>query len=65
MTAGMTLKTFLQQLNLDVYFSAFEADGYDELEDVTSMTLNEIMAIEGMKKGHAKRIFRHAEKIKS
>ena len=45
--------------------SAFEDDGYDELEDVVSMTLDEITAIKGMKKGHAKRIFRHVDKTKS
>ena len=60
-----TLKSFVQQLNFEGYLSAFEGDGYDELEDLTDMTFDDIMDIKGMKKGHAKRIIKHVNKIKS
>ena len=63
--AGMTLENLLQQLKLEAYLTAFEEDGYDEVEDVVNMTLDEIMDIKDMKKGHAKRILRHTSKIKS
>ena len=61
----MTLEKFLRHLKLEVYLSAFKEDGYDEVEDVLNMTLQDIMDISGMKKGHAKRIFTHVSKMKS
>ena len=42
---------------------AFENDGYDKMEDVVDMTFEDVMGIEGMKKGHAKRIIKHVNKI--
>ena len=65
MTVDMTLEKFLQQLDLQAYLSAFVEDGYDEVEDVVHMTLQDIKGIKGMKIGHAKRIFRHVTKLKS
>jgi len=52
------VKVFLTQLKLERYLDAFEDDGFDELDDVMHMTLEEISDIKGMKKGHAKRILR-------
>ena len=62
---SMTLKSFLHQLKLEGYLSAFEDDGYDKLEDLTDMTFDDIMDIKDMKKGHAKRIIKNVNKIKS
>ena len=64
-TNKMTLKSFLQQLDLEGYLSAFEDDGYDKLEDVVHMTFDDIMTIKDMKRGHANRIIRHVNKFKS
>ena len=57
----MTLESFLLDLNPGGYLSAFKDDGYDELEDVVHMTLDDIMNIKDMKKGHAKRILRRVK----
>ena len=57
-TDEMTLESFLLQLDLGGYLSAFEDDGYDKLEDVVEMANDEIIGIKGMKKGHAKRIIK-------
>lgn len=70
MTTDMTLEkswlgNFLQRLDLAQYFSSFVNDGYDQFDDVYHMTLSDILAIEGMKPGHAKRIIRNVQKDKS
>ena len=62
-TDKMTLRSFLQFLDLGGYLPAFENDGYDKMEDVVDMTFEDVMGIEGMKKGHAKRIIKHVNKI--
>ena len=40
------------------YTAAFLLDGYDDLESVCYMTAADLMEIEGMKRGHQKKISR-------
>jgi hypothetical protein len=53
------LASLLQHLNLGQYKSAFAQEGYDELNDVQHMSVDELVADIEMKKGHAKRLLRH------
>jgi hypothetical protein len=53
------LTALLESLDLAQYLQVFASEGYDKLADVRRMTVEEMTADIGMKKGHAKRLAWH------
>jgi hypothetical protein len=53
------LQELLVSLNLQQYASSFTEQGYDELNDVHGMGVEELAGDVGMKKGHARRLLKH------
>ena len=47
------------------YQKAFENDGYDQKEILVELSKDDILAIEGMKKGHAIRICKAIDQLKA
>jgi hypothetical protein len=53
------LTALLASLNLSQYLHTFADEGYDELNDVAHLTVDQLIADIGMKQGHARRLARH------
>ena len=49
---------WLAELGLERYANAFVEEGYENLSYIAEMTLEDVLEIKGMKKPHAKRIYK-------
>ena len=52
------MTVWLKELSLERYAKAFVEAGYEDLSYIAEMSLDDAMEIEGMKKPHAKRIYK-------
>ena len=59
------MTAWLKELRLERYANAFVEAGYQDLSYIAEMSLDDAMEIEGMKKPHAKRIYKAACKLGS
>jgi hypothetical protein len=53
------LQVLLRSLDLHQYLQAFADEGYDKVSDVRHLTIEELVADVGIKKGHARRLAGH------
>ncbi|MDA9673864.1 phosphosulfolactate synthase, partial [bacterium] len=49
----------LKQLKLDQYIDKCKTEGFDYLEDIRTLSVDELIKYIGMLRGHAMRLFNH------
>ena len=54
-TIETDVRDWLQINRLSIYADQFIGEGYDDMETVCEMNFEDLMLIEGMKRGHARR----------
>ena len=55
------VRTFLRDLDLENYYEKIIEEGYDKLDDLQNLDLNELLDM-GLKKGHAKQLLYEANR---
>ena len=60
---GKKATAWLKELRMECYANAFVEAGYEDLSYIAEMSLDDVMEIEGMKKPHAKRIYKASRNL--
>ena len=63
-TKKLSSRDYLADIGMERYAEAFDEEGYDEIDNLEGVDAGTLVSeIEGMKRGHAKKIERHVSKV--